>query len=171
MASGPRRQYTTKWVFGVKETIWPAGPRQTERGLGVAGVPFADPRLRPATGVDTVARISQNSNYREIQSRQTASAARRWRSGGDAASVIIGLGRAEAIERVVRPHRVQSGLSLTEFAVLEVLYHKAPCHWARFGPDSRDRREVPAYVVKKLEARGLMRRRVCAEDSRVVSAN
>src|SRR5687768_15340245 len=39
--------------------------------------------------------------------------------------LIIALGRAlQAIERVVRPHLVQSGLGLTEFAVLEVLYHK-----------------------------------------------
>ena len=39
--------------------------------------------------------------------------------------LVIALGRAlQAIERSVRPHLVQSGLGLTEFAVLEVLYHK-----------------------------------------------
>ncbi len=62
----------------------------------------------------------------------------------------------------------QSGLSLTEFAVLEVLYHKGAL---RLG-EIRDRILVTGasttYVVKKLEKRGLMRRRTWAEDSRVV---
>src|SRR6267378_6266154 len=60
------------------------------------------------------------------------------------------------------------GLSLTEFAVLEVLHHKGPL---RLG-EIRDRILLTGasttYVVKKLEARGLMRRRACGEDSRVV---
>jgi MarR family 2-MHQ and catechol resistance regulon transcriptional repressor len=83
--------------------------------------------------------------------------------------LIIALGRAlQALEQTVRPHLTQSGLSLTEFAVLEVLYHKGAL---RLG-EIRDRILVTAasttYVVKKLEERGLMRRRTCAEDSRVV---
>ena len=93
-------------------------------------------------------------------------------SDGDRAAtlqLIIALGRAlQALERTVRPHLTQSGLSLTEFAVLEVLYHKGAL---RLG-EIRDRILVTGasttYVVKKLEERGLMRRRTCAEDSRVV---
>src|SRR5438105_6421081 len=83
--------------------------------------------------------------------------------------LVIGLGRAlQAMERHVRPHLMQSGLAMTEFAVLEVLYHKGPL---RLG-EIRDRILVTSasttYVVKKLEARGLMRRRSSADDSRVV---
>ena len=83
--------------------------------------------------------------------------------------LIIALGRAlQAVERVVGPHLVQHRLSLTEFAVLEVLYHKGAL---RLG-EIRDRILLTGasttYVVKKLEERGLMRRRACAEDSRVV---
>jgi MarR family transcriptional regulator, 2-MHQ and catechol-resistance regulon repressor len=83
--------------------------------------------------------------------------------------LIIALGRAlQALERAVGPHLVQHGLSLTEFAVLEVLSHKGPL---RLG-EIRDRILLTGasttYVVKKLEERGLMRRRACAEDSRVV---
>ena len=93
-------------------------------------------------------------------------------SDGDRAAtlqLIIALGRAlQALERTVRPHLTQSGLSLTEFAVLEVLYHRGAL---RLG-EIRDRILVTAasttYVVRKLEERGLMRRRTCAEDSRVV---
>ena len=48
--------------------------------------------------------------------------------------LIIALGRAlQALERAVGPHLVQQGLSLTEFAVLEVLYHKGLCGSARSG--------------------------------------
>ena len=83
--------------------------------------------------------------------------------------LIVALGRAlQALERVVGPHLVQSGLSMTEFAVLEVLYHKGAL---RLG-EIRDRILLTGasttYVVKKLEERGLMRRRACGEDSRVV---
>ena len=83
--------------------------------------------------------------------------------------LVIAVGRAlQAMERRVRPHLVESGLALTEFAVLEALYHKGPL---RLG-EIRDRilltGATTTYVVKKLEERGLMRRKDCAEDSRVV---
>ncbi len=83
--------------------------------------------------------------------------------------LIIALGRAlQAIERGVRPHLAQCGLGMTEFAVLEVLYHKGALPLGEI----RDRILVTGasttYVVKKLEERGLMRRRPCAEDQRVV---
>ena len=83
--------------------------------------------------------------------------------------LIIALGRAlQAIERGVRPHLVQCGLSMTEFAVLEVLYHKGALPLGQI----RDRILVTGasttHVVKKLEERGLMRRRACAEDQRIV---
>ena len=83
--------------------------------------------------------------------------------------LIIALARAlQAIERAVRPHLVESGLSLTEFAVLEVLYHKGALPLGEI----RDRILVTGasttYVVNKLEERGLIRRRACAEDQRIV---
>src|ERR1700750_2085705 len=83
--------------------------------------------------------------------------------------LVIALGRArQAMERVVRPHLAASGLAMTEFAVLEALYHKGAL---RLG-EIRDRILLTGarttYVGKKHEERGLMRRRACAEDSRVV---
>src|SRR4051794_25482211 len=81
--------------------------------------------------------------------------------------LIIALGRAlQALEQFVGPHLVQHGLSLTEFAVLEVLSHKGPL---RLG-EIRDRILLTGasttYVVKKLEERGLMRRRGSGEGLR-----
>src|SRR5688500_6235331 len=83
--------------------------------------------------------------------------------------LIIALGRAvQAIERGVRPHLTECGLGLTEFTVLEVLYHKGALPLGEI----RDRILVTGasttYVVKKLEERGLIRRSTCAEDQRVV---
>jgi MarR family 2-MHQ and catechol resistance regulon transcriptional repressor len=83
--------------------------------------------------------------------------------------LVIALGRSvQAIERGVRPHLADCGLGLTEFAVLEVLYHKGALPLG----DIRDRILVTGasttYVVKKLEERGLMRRRTSDEDQRVV---
>jgi MarR family transcriptional regulator, 2-MHQ and catechol-resistance regulon repressor len=93
-------------------------------------------------------------------------------SDGDRAAtlqLVIALGRAiQALERGVRPHLAECGLGLTEFAVLEVLYHKGSLPLGEI----RDRILVTGasttYVVKKLEERGLMRRRASAEDQRVV---
>jgi MarR family transcriptional regulator, 2-MHQ and catechol-resistance regulon repressor len=83
--------------------------------------------------------------------------------------LVIALGRAiQALERGVRPHLAECGLGLTEFAVLEVLYHKGSLPLGEI----RDRILVTGasttYVVKKLEERGLVRRRTSAEDQRVV---
>jgi MarR family 2-MHQ and catechol resistance regulon transcriptional repressor len=83
--------------------------------------------------------------------------------------LVIALARAyQALEQGVRPHLAQAGLGLTEFAVLEVLYHKGALPLGEL----RDRILVTGasttYVVKKLEERGLMRRRTCADDQRVV---
>jgi MarR family 2-MHQ and catechol resistance regulon transcriptional repressor len=82
--------------------------------------------------------------------------------------LVIALGRTvQAIERGVRPELAESGLGMTEFAVLEVLYHKGALPLGEI----RDRILVTGasttYVVKKLEERGLMRRRTSAEDARV----
>jgi MarR family 2-MHQ and catechol resistance regulon transcriptional repressor len=85
--------------------------------------------------------------------------------------LVIALGRAvQAIERGVQPQLSESGVSLTEFAVLEVLYHKGAIPLGEI----RDRILVTGasttYVVKKLENRGFIRRRTSADDLRVVFA-
>jgi MarR family transcriptional regulator, 2-MHQ and catechol-resistance regulon repressor len=83
--------------------------------------------------------------------------------------LVIAIARSfQAIEQGVRPQLAGQGLGLTEFAVLEVLYHKGALPLGEI----RDRILVTGasttYVVKKLEKRGLMRRRTSAEDQRVV---
>src|SRR5438045_6119246 len=79
--------------------------------------------------------------------------------------LVIALGRAlQAMERVVRPHLATSGLAMTEFAVLEVLYHKGPL---RLG-EILDRILVTGarstLVVQIIEERGLMGRQTSTEE-------
>jgi MarR family 2-MHQ and catechol resistance regulon transcriptional repressor len=83
--------------------------------------------------------------------------------------LVIAIARSyQAIEQGVRPQLAEQGLGMTEFAVLEVLHHKGALPLGQI----RDRILVTGasttYVVTKLEKRGLMRRRVSAEDQRVV---
>jgi MarR family 2-MHQ and catechol resistance regulon transcriptional repressor len=83
--------------------------------------------------------------------------------------LVIALARSyQAIEQGVRPQLAEQGLGMTEFAVLEVLYHKGALPLGEI----RDRILVTGasttYVVTKLEDRGLMRRRTCEEDQRVI---
>jgi len=83
--------------------------------------------------------------------------------------LIIALGRAlQAIERAVRPQLARCGLGMTEFAVLEVLYHKGALPLGEIRDRILLTGASTTYVAKKLEERGLMRRRACAEDQRVV---
>src|ERR1700754_2863064 len=83
--------------------------------------------------------------------------------------LMIALGRAyRTLERGVRPQLAERGLGISEFAVLEALYHKGPMTLGEI----RDRILVTGasttYVVKKLEERGLVRRAAGADDQRTV---
>ena len=83
--------------------------------------------------------------------------------------LVIALGRAlQAMERHVRPHLIESGLAMSEFAVLEALYHKGPLRLGEISDRILVTSASTTYTVKKLEERGLMRRRPSTEDSRVV---
>jgi MarR family 2-MHQ and catechol resistance regulon transcriptional repressor len=83
--------------------------------------------------------------------------------------LLIALARAyQAIERGVRPQLAERGLGMTEFAVLEVLYHKGALPLGEIRDRILVTGATTTYVVKKLEERGLMRRRTGAEDQRVV---
>jgi MarR family 2-MHQ and catechol resistance regulon transcriptional repressor len=59
-------------------------------------------------------------------------------------------------------------LSPTEFGVLEALYHKGPLPLGELAQRILITGASTTYTVKGLEARGLMRRRPCTEDQRVV---
>jgi MarR family 2-MHQ and catechol resistance regulon transcriptional repressor len=83
--------------------------------------------------------------------------------------LVIAIGRAyRAIERGVRPQLARRGLGLSEFAVLEALYHKGSLKLGEISDRILVTGASTTYVVKKLERRGLMRRTPSAEDQRIV---
>lgn len=66
-------------------------------------------------------------------------------------------------ERDIRSH----GLTLTEFAVLELLYHKGPQPLQQIGKRILITSGSITYVVDKLESRGLLYRQQDEKDRRI----
>lgn len=62
------------------------------------------------------------------------------------------------------------GLHPTEFAVLELLYHRGPQPLQRIGAKILLASGSVTYVIDKLEAAGLLHRQPCPEDRRVIHA-
>lgn len=62
------------------------------------------------------------------------------------------------------------GLSLAEFASLEALYHKGPLMVGELQRAVLKSSGGMTYVVDRLETKGLVRRRPCAEDRRALYA-
>ena len=73
---------------------------------------------------------------------------------------------SDRLRRQVEAH----GISFTEFAVLEVLYNKKLLPLGAIGEKVLLTSGSMTYVVDKLEQRGLLRRKDCPEDRRVVYA-
>jgi len=69
----------------------------------------------------------------------------------------------EHLHRQVKAH----GLTLTEFGVLEALFHKGPLPHGEIGDRVLLASSSITYVVDKLEDRGLLRRRPSEADRRV----
>ena len=62
------------------------------------------------------------------------------------------------------------GLSMTDFAVLEVLYHRGPLSLGDIGERVLLKSGSVTYAVDRLEEKRLLRRRTSAEDQRVTFA-
>ena len=75
-----------------------------------------------------------------------------------------------SIEERLRAQVEAHGLSMTEFAVLEVLLHKGPLPIGEIGDRVLRTSGSMTYVLDKLQQRGLIRRRACAEDRRILYA-
>lgn len=71
----------------------------------------------------------------------------------------------ETVRRSVESH----GLAPTEFAVLEVLYHKGPLLVGEVGSRILLTSGSTTYVIDKLEERGLVTRRSSPHDRRAIS--
>jgi len=73
-----------------------------------------------------------------------------------------------AVTERARRHAKQWDLSATELGVLEALYHKGPLPLSALAERILITGASTTYTVKRLEERGLMRRRPSTEDQRFV---
>lgn len=88
-----------------------------------------------------------------------------------AASLRLLLIMSRALDAVLRPALrpvEEAGLSRSEFAVLEALYHKGAVPLGQLASLILLQTGSTTYVVNQLVRRGLMVRRTCAEDRRVI---
>lgn len=93
--------------------------------------------------------------------RETASSLKLW----------VVMNRAlRSIEAPLRQQVETHGISFTEFAVLEVLLHKGPLPIGEVGDRILLTSGSMTYVIDKLQERGLIRRRACDEDRRIIYA-
>ncbi len=89
----------------------------------------------------------------------------------DSLKFFIVLSRAHrAFNDVVNKHISTFNLNPTEFAVLELLYHKGPQPLQQIGGKILLASGSITYVVDKLEQKGLLERRACPNDRRVTHA-
>ncbi|MGG3451498.1 MULTISPECIES: MarR family winged helix-turn-helix transcriptional regulator [Bacillaceae] len=85
--------------------------------------------------------------------------------------LFIVLSRAyKVVNEQVNRYIQQTGLNPTEFAVLELLYHKGPQPLQQIGGKILLASGSITYVVDKLEKKQLLRRVACPEDRRITHA-
>lgn len=86
-----------------------------------------------------------------------------------ALKLFVVLSRAQrSVAEHTRRDQERHGLGMTEFAVLEVLYHKGALLVGEVGSRILLTSGSTTYVIDKLEDRGLVRRRPCASDRRAL---
>jgi MarR family 2-MHQ and catechol resistance regulon transcriptional repressor len=85
--------------------------------------------------------------------------------------LFIVLSRAyKVVNEKVNSYIQQTGLNPTEFAVLELLYHKGPQPLQQIGGKILLASGSITYVVDKLEKKQLLKRVACPEDRRITYA-
>lgn len=76
--------------------------------------------------------------------------------------------KSKAIQEKIRDGISKSKLNITEFSVLEVLYHRGKQTIQQIGSSILISSSSMTYVIDKLEQRGLLRRSPCPNDRRVI---
>ncbi|MEH7883712.1 MarR family transcriptional regulator [Bacillus sp. JJ1609] len=75
---------------------------------------------------------------------------------------------SKAIQEKIRDGISKRQLNITEFSVLEVLFHKGRQTIQQIGSRILVSSSSMTYVIDKLEQRGLLRRSPCPDDRRVI---
>jgi MarR family transcriptional regulator, 2-MHQ and catechol-resistance regulon repressor len=75
---------------------------------------------------------------------------------------------SRAIQDRIRGDMTKNNLNITEFSVLEVLFHKGKQTIQQIGNSILVSSGSMTYVVDKLEQKSLLKRHPCPEDRRVI---
>lgn len=75
---------------------------------------------------------------------------------------------SKAVQERIKLEMSENNLTITEFSVLEVLYHKGKQTIQQVGHSILITSGSMTYVIDKLEQRGLLQRSACPEDRRVI---
>jgi MarR family 2-MHQ and catechol resistance regulon transcriptional repressor len=75
---------------------------------------------------------------------------------------------SKVVQERIRLEMSENNLTITEFSVLEVLYHKGKQTIQQIGHSILISSGSMTYVIDKLEHRGLLNRSACPDDRRVI---
>lgn len=75
---------------------------------------------------------------------------------------------SRALQEKIRDDMMKNNLSITEFSVLEVLFHKGIQTIQQIGKSVLMTSGSMTYVIDKLEQKGLLRRSACPDDRRAI---
>lgn len=75
---------------------------------------------------------------------------------------------SKAVQERIRLEMSENNLTITEFSVLEVLFHKGKQTIQQIGHSILISSGSMTYVIDKLEQRGLLHRSACPDDRRVI---
>jgi MarR family transcriptional regulator, 2-MHQ and catechol-resistance regulon repressor len=75
---------------------------------------------------------------------------------------------ARALQERIRDEMAKNNLSITEFSVLEVLFHKGKQTIQQIGNSILISSGSMTYVIDKLEQRTLLKRTACPDDRRAI---
>lgn len=86
-------------------------------------------------------------------------------------TLIVFMRASQAVQDILRNDMEKYGVNLTEFAVLELLYHKGDQPIQHIGKKILLASSSITYVVDKLEKKQLVERKACPKDRRVTYAS
>ncbi|ALV21084.1 MULTISPECIES: MarR family winged helix-turn-helix transcriptional regulator [Carnobacterium] len=78
---------------------------------------------------------------------------------------------SQSVQEVIKKDMIKYGVNPTEFAVLELLYHKGEQQIQHLGKKILLASSSITYVVDKLEKKGYVERKPSPTDRRVIHAN
>ena len=85
-------------------------------------------------------------------------------------ALVVLMRASQTVQDIVKQDMGKYGVNPTEFAVLELLYHKGDQPIQHIGKKILLASSSITYVVDKLEEKGFVQRRACPKDRRVTYA-